>query len=123
MLTPIACQQRHQTLDRHLPLVILHQHEAAQLRPKMTADAAGQRRHDRLAIGCQPTLPAIAHHPRGEHQVLHLVRLVALELRTLRNRYPKHLRLKRNQQRSRRMQRQDALLLQTLGWHELHVGP
>jgi hypothetical protein len=62
----------------------------------MAADAAGQRRHDRLAIRCQPTLPAIAHYPRGEHQVLHLVRLVALELRTLRNRYPKHLRLRRN---------------------------
>ena len=71
-------QQRHQTLDRHLTLVILHQHEAAQLRPEMAADAARQRRHDRLAVRRQPALAAVAHHPRGEHQVLHLVRLVAL---------------------------------------------
>ncbi len=47
---PDRLQQPNQTLHRHLALVILHQHEAAQLRPKMAADAAGQRRHDRLAI-------------------------------------------------------------------------
>jgi hypothetical protein len=28
-----------------------------------------------------------------------------------------------DQQRSRRVQGQDALQLQALGWHELHVGP
>lgn len=62
----------------------------------MAADAAGQRRHDRLALRRQPALAAVAHHPRGEHQVLHLVWLVALELRTLRYRHSKHLGLGRD---------------------------
>ena len=93
MLTPIACSSVDQALDRHLTLVILHQHEAAQLRPKMAADAAGQRRHDRLALRRQPALAAVAHHPRGQHQVLHLVRLVTFELRTRRMRHPQHLGL------------------------------
>ena len=95
-MTPIACSSVTRRSTVTCPWVILHQHEAAQLRPKMAADAAGQRRHDRLAIGCQPTLAAIAHHPRGEPQVLHLVRLVAFELRTPRNRHPKHLRFRCN---------------------------
>ena len=38
---PDRLQQPDQPLDRHLPLVILHQHEAAQLRPEMAADAPG----------------------------------------------------------------------------------
>ena len=42
------------------------------------AAAVRQRRHDRLALRCQPALPAVAQHPRGDHQLLHLVRLVAL---------------------------------------------
>src|SRR3954451_20965211 len=49
---------------------MLHQHEAAQFRSEMTADTAGQRRDDRLALRRQPALASIAHHPRGEHQVL-----------------------------------------------------
>ena len=84
---------RDQALDRHLTLVILHQHEATQLWPKMAADAAGQRRHDRLALRRQPALSAIAHHSRGQHQLLHLVRLVTFELRTRRMRHPQHLGL------------------------------
>ena len=86
-------QQRDQTLNRHLALVMLHQHEPAQLRAEMAADAAGQRRHDRLTLRRQPALASIAHHPRREYQILHLIRLVAFELRTLRRRYPKHLGL------------------------------
>jgi hypothetical protein len=62
----------------------------------MAADAARQRRHDRLALRRQPALAAVAHHPRGEHQVLHLVRLGALEPRTLRYRHSKHLGLGRD---------------------------
>ena len=90
---PNRLKLRDQALDRHLALVILHQHEATQLWPKMTANAAGQRRHDRLALRRQPALASIAHHPRGQHQVLHLVGLVTLELRTRRMRHPQHLGL------------------------------
>jgi len=59
-------QLSDQTLDRHLALVMLHQHETAQLRAEMAAYAAGQRRHDRLALRRQPALAPIAHHPRRE---------------------------------------------------------
>ena len=99
MLTPNACSSADQPLHRHLPLVILHQHEAAQLRPEMAADAAGQRRHDGLAGRRQPALATVAHHPRGQHQILHLVRLVALELRARRTRHPQHLGLRRDPRR------------------------
>src|ERR1700722_6136928 len=73
--------------------MVLHQYETAQLRPEMAANAAGQRRHDGLAIRCQPALPSIAHYPPRDDQILHLVRLVALELRTLWNCYSEHLGL------------------------------
>src|SRR5256886_4375045 len=33
------------------------------------------RRHDRLALRRQPALSSIAHRSRGQHQLLHLVRL------------------------------------------------
>ncbi len=59
----------------------------------MTANAAGQRRHDRLALRRQPALSAIAYHSRGQHQLLHLVGLVTFELRTRRMRHPQHLGL------------------------------
>jgi len=48
----------------------------------MPANAAGQRRYDRLALRRQPALSSIAYHSRGQHQRLHLVWLVAFELRT-----------------------------------------
>ena len=59
----------------------------------MAANAAGQRRHDRLALRRQPALSSVAHHTRGQHQLLHLVRLVTFELRTRRMRHPQHLGL------------------------------
>ena len=59
----------------------------------MAASAAGQRRHDRLAVRRQPALSSVAHHPRGQLQLLHLVRLIAFELRTRRMRHPQHLGL------------------------------
>ena len=90
---PERQQQTDQPLHRHLSLVILHQHEAAQFRPEMAADARGQRRDDGFTRRRQPALATVAYHPRGEHQVLHLIRLIALELRALRSRHPKHLRL------------------------------
>src|ERR1700722_19139206 len=60
----------------------------------MATDAVGQRRHDRLVVRRQPALAAVAHHPRGEYQILDLVRLVALELRTRWMRHPQYLGLR-----------------------------
>jgi hypothetical protein len=86
-------EQRDQALDRHLTLVILHQYKAAQLWPEMAADAVRQRRNDRLALRRQPALASVVHYPRGQHQVLNLVRLITFELRTRRMRHPQHLDL------------------------------
>ena len=83
---PNRLKLRDQALDRHLTLVILHQYEATQLWAKMAANAARQRRHDRLALRRQPALSAIAYHSRCQHQLLHLVGLVTFELRTPRMR-------------------------------------
>src|SRR5271157_6334100 len=65
----------------------------------MTADAVGQRRYEGSALRRQPALAAVAHHPRGNHQLLHLIRLVALELRARRRRDPDHLGLGRDPRR------------------------
>src|SRR5450631_1668177 len=65
----------------------------------MAADAARQRRHDRLALRRQPALASVAYHPRGQHQVLNLVRLITFELRTRRMRHPQHLGLGHDPQR------------------------
>ena len=67
-------------LDCDLTLVVLHQSVASQLRPEMAADAAGQRCDHRLARGRQPAFAPIPHHSCRQHQVLHLVRPVTLEL-------------------------------------------
>ena len=60
-------QQRHQPLDRHLALMVLHQHEAAQFRAEMAAHAAGSgaKMARRLA---SPAFAAIAHRPRAQHE-------------------------------------------------------
>ena len=39
-----ATQQRNQPRHRHLPLMVLGEHEAAQLRPEVTSDAGRQSR-------------------------------------------------------------------------------
>ena len=77
---PSGLELGHQPLHRHLALVVLHQHVAPQLRPEVAADAVRQRRHQGLPGRRQPALAPIAHRPGGQHQVLHLVGLVALEL-------------------------------------------
>jgi len=66
----------------------------------VAANAARQRCHDGLARRRQPALAAIAHYPRADHQVLHLVRLVAFELRAWwHRRRPQHLGLQRDPRR------------------------
>ncbi len=75
---------------RHLALVILGQHVAAQLGPEVTGDPRRQRRHDRLALGRQPALAPEPNHVRAQDQVLHHVILVALEARTGRDPCPDH---------------------------------
>ena len=86
-------QHGDQPLHRHLSLVVLHQHEATQFRAEMATHAAGQRSHDHLACRRQPTLATVMDRAGGDHQVLHIVRLVAPELRARRMGRPQHLGL------------------------------
>ena len=74
-----------QTRHRDLPLVVLRQHEAAQLRPDVTAHTSRQGRDHRPPIRGDPALAAIAHDPHPQHDVLHHEILVALEPRARRN--------------------------------------
>jgi hypothetical protein len=62
-----------------LALVVLSQHEAAQLRPKMSADAGRRRRCHRVAVGRLPTLTAKIYDVRLDHQVLHHEIRIAFE--------------------------------------------
>ena len=94
MLMPMACSSMTKRLDRHLALMMLHQHEAAQLRAEMAADAVGQRRQDGLALRRQPAFAAVTHRPRAEHEILHLVQHVAFELGPRRNPHAKHFGLR-----------------------------
>ena len=71
----------HQARHGHLALVVLGQHEAAQLRPEVADDAGRHRGDHGLAVGGQPALAAEADHVRAQHQVLDQEVLVALEAR------------------------------------------
>src|SRR5687768_7575655 len=77
-------QLRHQARHRDLPLMVLGQYKAAQLRPEMAIDPARQRRHNQLSVRCQPALPAIADAAGPQHQVLNDEIRVALEATTAR---------------------------------------
>ncbi len=57
----------------------------------MAADAAWQRGHDHLTRRRQPALAPVMHRTRADHQVLHVIRLIAFELRTCRVISPQHL--------------------------------
>src|SRR5688572_320471 len=74
-------QLRHQARHRDLPLMVLGQYKAAQLRPEMAIDPARQRRHNQLSVRCQPALPAIADAAGPQHQILNDEIRVALEAR------------------------------------------
>jgi hypothetical protein len=74
-----AAQQRHQSRHRHLPLMVLGEHEAAQFRAEVPIDAGRQRRRHHVAIRRLPTLAAEIHHMRADHQILHHETRVAFE--------------------------------------------
>ena len=72
-------EQGDQPWDGDLTLVILCQHEAAQLRPEMAVDPGRQRRHHRAAIGGHPALAAEPDGDRPQHHILDQEILVAFE--------------------------------------------
>ncbi len=74
-----------QTRHRDLPLVVLRQHEAAQLRPDVARHTSRQWRDYRPPIRGDPALAAIADDPDPQHNVLHHEILVAFEARAFRN--------------------------------------
>ena len=76
-------QQCQQPRHRHLRLMILSKHEAAQFRAKMPADTGRQRRCRRLAIRSLPPLAAELHDVRSDHQILHHITRIAFEPRAL----------------------------------------
>ncbi len=60
-------QARH----RHLALVMLRQHEAAQSRAEVPRHLGRQRRCHGRAVRCQPPLTAVAHRVNPQHEILH----------------------------------------------------
>jgi hypothetical protein len=65
--TDIGAQQpRH----RGLSLMILGEHETAQLRPEMAIEALRQRRRHNLAVRGQPALALKVDDMRMQHQLL-----------------------------------------------------
>ena len=56
MAMPKRAQQRHQPRHRGLSLMILGEHETAQLRPEMAVEALRQRRCHDLAVRRPPAL-------------------------------------------------------------------
>ena len=77
-------QQRGQARDRDLPLVVLAQDEALEVRPEMPGDALWRRGHHSLAGRKQPALAPVADRPRHDDDILDDKVLVALEALTLR---------------------------------------
>ena len=77
-------QLRSQARDRDLPLVVLAQDEALEVRAEMAADAFWQRGHHRLAGWKQPALAPVADRPRLDDDILDDEVLVALEARAFR---------------------------------------
>src|ERR1700739_4496067 len=75
-------QQRRQTGQRRLALVVLHQHEATQVGAEVYAGTLGQWRNDRSAVRRDPTLAPVADRMYRQHQVLDGIGLVAFEARS-----------------------------------------
>jgi len=76
-----AAHQRQQPRHRGLSLMVLGEHETAQLRPEMAIEALRQRRRHDLAVRGQPALALELDNMRMDHQVLHHEAGVALEAR------------------------------------------
>ena len=64
-------QQPQQPRYRDLPLMVLSEHEAAQFRPEMPAEAGRQRRGQHFAVRLLPALALEIHHQRTDRQVLY----------------------------------------------------
>jgi hypothetical protein len=59
--------------------MILHQRETAQIGAEVALRSIRQRRDDRLAVGCDPTLAEISDCMDRQRKLLDLIGLVALE--------------------------------------------
>jgi hypothetical protein len=81
-----AAQQRQQPRHRGLSLMILGEHETAQLRPEMAIKALRQRRRYDLAVHGQPALALKVNDVRMHYQLLNHKAGVALETRAGRSR-------------------------------------
>ena len=93
---PNRPQLRHQPRHGGLPLMVLGQHIAPQLRPEVALHPARQRRHDQLPLRRQPALAPVAHRLGPQHEVLDQKVLVAAELRAGRHRGAQHPLLHRH---------------------------
>jgi len=93
---PNRPQLRHQPRHGGLPLVILGQHIAPQLRPEVAINPARQGRHHQLPLRRQPALAPVAHRLGPQHEVLDQEVLVAAELRAGRHRGAQHPLLHRH---------------------------
>ena len=72
-------QQGRQARQCGLTLMILHQHETPQVGAEVSLGPIRQRRDDRLAVCCDPTLAEVADRMDRKHKLLDLIGLVALE--------------------------------------------
>jgi hypothetical protein len=77
-------QLREQAGRGDLSLMMLAEHEAAQLGAEMASDAGRHFRHQLAPVRRQPTFPPIAHNVLAKHQFLHDVVLITLEYRARR---------------------------------------
>ena len=86
-------QLLHQPWHGDLTLMVLRQHEAAQLRPEVARHASRQRRDHCPPIRQNPALAPIADEPDPQHKLLHHEIIIALEARTGWNLNPNNLLL------------------------------
>ena len=77
-------QLREQAGRGDLSLMILAEHETAQLGAEMASDAGRRFGHQLAPVRRQPTFPPIAHNVLAKHQFLHDVVLITLEYRARR---------------------------------------
>ena len=63
-------QQRHQPWQGGLPLMIVHQHEAAEFGTKMAIDPLGHRCQDRASIRCDPAFAPVTGRAHRNREVL-----------------------------------------------------
>ena len=83
-------QQRCQTGQCCLALMVLHQHEATQVRAEVTLDCFRQWRNDCLSLRRYPAFTPIADRMHRQHKLLNQIDLVALEARSCRGRGLQH---------------------------------